>query len=142
MHFSRVVALKFFLKLTSNDAGFSESIVKGYHYRGSTRLRYQSFDNRLEDEPRVGTSICRSLTWTAKCFLFNKSDNHVLQLFLIMFKLTDYVIVNTFKVYRMFFSSSNLFLGCLIFVSPRYSHKWKKCLATVPVKIGCIIDQN
>ena len=33
----------------------------GVQYRASTQLIYQSFDNRLEDEPRVGRPIRQSL---------------------------------------------------------------------------------
>ena len=33
----------------------------GCQYQASTRLRYQSFDIRLEDEPRVGTPIRQRL---------------------------------------------------------------------------------
>ena len=33
----------------------------GFQYRASPRLRYQSFDNRLEDKPRVWTLIRQSL---------------------------------------------------------------------------------
>ena len=36
----------------------------GYHFRVSTQLRYQSFDNCLEDEPRVRTQICQSLVYS------------------------------------------------------------------------------
>ena len=35
--------------------------IYGYHYRALNRLRYQRFENRLEDEPRVRTPIRRSL---------------------------------------------------------------------------------
>ena len=38
-------------------------MIKGYHYRASTRLSYQSFDNCLEDEPQVGTTIRQSLAY-------------------------------------------------------------------------------
>ena len=40
------------------------STILGYHYRASTRLRYQRFDNHLDDKPRVRTLIHRSLKWT------------------------------------------------------------------------------
>ena len=36
----------------------------GYHYRASTRLGYQRFENGLEDEPQVGTPIPQSLNHT------------------------------------------------------------------------------
>ena len=35
--------------------------VMGFQYWASTRLRYQNFDNHLEDEPRVGIPIRQSL---------------------------------------------------------------------------------
>ena len=31
--------------------------IYGYHYQALIQLRYQRFENRLEDEPRVGTPI-------------------------------------------------------------------------------------
>ena len=37
------------------------SAVLGYHYQALTRLGYQGFENRLDDKPRVRTSICQSL---------------------------------------------------------------------------------
>ena len=38
-----------------------DRVIKYIRYRALTRLRYQSFDNSLEDEPRVVTPICQSL---------------------------------------------------------------------------------
>ena len=35
--------------------------IYGYHYRASTRLKYQRFENRLKDKPGVRTPIRRSL---------------------------------------------------------------------------------
>ena len=35
--------------------------IYNYHYQASTRLRYQGFENCLEDKPRVGAQICQSL---------------------------------------------------------------------------------
>ena len=32
-----------------------------YRYRALTRLRFQGFDIRLENKPRVGTLICQNL---------------------------------------------------------------------------------
>ena len=31
--------------------------IRGFHYRGLTQSRHHSFDNRLEDNPRVRTLI-------------------------------------------------------------------------------------
>ena len=36
----------------------------GYHFRASTQLGYQRFENRLNDKPQVGTPICQSLMFT------------------------------------------------------------------------------
>ena len=41
-----------------------------YEYQASTQLRYQSFDNHLENKPRVGTPIRQSLPET----YFNLKD--------------------------------------------------------------------
>ena len=38
------------------------STILGYHYRASTQLMYQRFENRLDDEPQVKTLIRRSLS--------------------------------------------------------------------------------
>ena len=48
-----------------------------YGFSISTRLRYQSFDNGLEDEPRVGTLIRRSLI----ALLSNQSNTGGTKLF-------------------------------------------------------------
>ena len=37
------------------------STILGYHFQASTQLRYQRFENCLDDEPRVGTLIHPSL---------------------------------------------------------------------------------
>ena len=38
----------------------------GYHYRALTRLRYQTFEIHLDDEPQVGMQICQSLIETCE----------------------------------------------------------------------------
>ena len=50
-------------KLTSkhNIRLINGLIIKGYHYGASTRLKDQSSENCLEDEPQVGTPIRQSL---------------------------------------------------------------------------------
>ena len=53
------------IKYFSNSEAGSSYLLKfrcrrlwlGFQYQASTRPAYQSFDNRLEDEPRVGTLI-------------------------------------------------------------------------------------
>ena len=50
----------------------------GYHYRASIRLRYQRFENLLEDEPWVGTLIRRSLLQSLQFYFklqFNFTKN-------------------------------------------------------------------
>ena len=42
---------------------YSPVMSLGYRYRASTQLRYQRFEIRLEDEPRMGTPICRNLLY-------------------------------------------------------------------------------
>ena len=42
----------------------SRKPILGYYYWASTWLRYQRFENRLKDEPRVGTPICQNLLGT------------------------------------------------------------------------------
>ena len=49
--------------------------VQLYHYQTSTGLRYQRFENCLEDEHRVGTPIRQSLTM-AIFFLLLLDDKH------------------------------------------------------------------
>ena len=49
------------LRWNKNDMKSKRMIKGDYCYRASTRLRYQSFDNRLEDEPQVVTPIPQSL---------------------------------------------------------------------------------
>ena len=40
--------------------------IQGYHYRASTRLKYQRFDNPLKDEPQVRTLIRQNLLKTTE----------------------------------------------------------------------------
>ena len=47
---------------------------KSYHYQASTWARYQSFDNRLEDKPRVGTPICQSLLLWDQLYLTSQGQ--------------------------------------------------------------------
>ena len=55
--------------------------IRGFQYPAKTQLRYQSLDNRLKDEPRVGTPIRRSLFKTAsKVVVFNKRNKLLLRI--------------------------------------------------------------
>ena len=46
------------------------TLVHQFYDLTTIRLRYQSFDNRLEDESRVRTPICRSLSDIRKKNIF------------------------------------------------------------------------
>ena len=48
-----------YIQVTTLKFGFYNSCF--YYHRGSPRLRSQRFDNRLENESRVGTPICQIL---------------------------------------------------------------------------------
>ena len=46
-------------------------MILGILYRASTQLRFQRFENHLDDEPLIGTRICRSLLNTQHLYLNN-----------------------------------------------------------------------
>ena len=43
------------------EIGIRLTTILGFQYRAWTQLRYQWFGNRLDNEPRIGTPIRRSL---------------------------------------------------------------------------------
>ena len=56
-----VLLLIFFLKKLSFYLTMADKEIYGYHYRASSRLRYQRFENRLESGPHF-TQVCPSPT--------------------------------------------------------------------------------
>ena len=53
----RVSMLAFGKNHIKLEMGIRVTTILGFQYRASTRLKYQWFGNRLDDEPQIGTLI-------------------------------------------------------------------------------------
>ena len=121
--------------------------IMGFQYWASTQLRYQSFDNRLEDEPRVRTLICRRLYLSSVRLKASQEWIHCffslpqISILLILFRLIFFQILK--KIKTCFFSFSLFRLatllegaGCIFFklnfkVNYFIILWWKKCVKLV-----------